>query len=27
LESWVYKDGADYTLSDEEVMKLRGSGN
>lgn len=27
LADWVYKDGADYTLSDEEVMKLRGSGN
>lgn len=27
LVDWVYKNGADYTLSDEEVMKLRGSGN
>ncbi|MEP5154957.1 ABC transporter substrate-binding protein [Planktotalea sp.] len=27
MVDWVYKDGADYTLSDEEVMKLRGSGN
>ncbi len=27
LENWVYKDGAEYTLPDEEVMKLRGSGN
>ncbi|MGH1578220.1 ABC transporter substrate-binding protein [Planktotalea sp.] len=27
MVDWVYKDGADYTLPDEEVMKLRGSGN
>jgi branched-chain amino acid transport system substrate-binding protein len=27
LANWTYKDGADYTLPDEEVMKLRGSGN
>lgn len=27
MVDWSYKDGADYTLSDAEVMKLRGSGN
>jgi branched-chain amino acid transport system substrate-binding protein len=27
LVDWSYKNGGDYTLPDEEVMKLRGSGN
>ncbi|MEN8892210.1 ABC transporter substrate-binding protein [Planktotalea arctica] len=27
MVDWVYKYGGDYTLPDEEVMKLRGSGN
>jgi len=27
MTDWVYKNGADYTLPDAEVMELRGSGN